>query len=247
MRAFLKLTWVEAKLSLREPIGVFFILLFPLMMLFLFGSIYGNKPMAFFRGYGSIDVSVPAYTAMIIATSGLLNLTIVMASNREKGILRRLRATPLRPLTILGSQLSVIFALTVAGMALLIVAGKVFYNLRFAGNPFSVAAAFMLSSLSFFALGFVLAGLLPTARTAQVTGMVLFYPMIFLSGSTIPLESLPHNVRAFARFLPLTHVVTLLRGLWVGEGWSRHYTEVIVLAALLALGVLIAIRTFRWE
>lgn len=247
MRAFLKLTWTEAKLLLREPIGVFFTLAFPLMMLFLFGSIYGNKPIPFFGGYGSVDVSVPAYTAMIIATSGLLTLTIGMAGNRENGILRRLHATPLRPLIILSSQMTVIFTMTVAGMALLIVAGKIFYNLRFDGNPLSVAVAFILSSLSFFALGFVLAGLLPTARTAQVVGMVIFYPMIFLSGSTIPLESLPASVRSFARFLPLTHVVTLLRGLWIGEAWSRHYTEVIVLAVLLIVCALVSAKTFRWE
>lgn len=247
MRAFLKLTWTEAKLLLREPIGVFFTLAFPLMMLFLFGSIYGNKALSIFAGYGSVDVSVPAYTAMIIATSGLLTLSIGMASNRENGVLRRLRATPVRPLIILGAQMAVIFAMTVAGMALLIVAGKIFYNLRFGGNPLDVAAAFVLSSLSFFALGFVLAGLLPTARTAQVTGMVIFYPMLFLSGSTIPLESLPANVRSFARFLPLTHVVTLLRGLWIGEAWNRHYPEVMVLVLLLLICALISVKTFRWE
>ncbi|MBN2400288.1 MAG: ABC transporter permease [Candidatus Aminicenantes bacterium] len=247
MRPFLKMTWIEAKLLLREPIGVFFTLAFPLMMLFLFGSIYGNKPLPFFAGYGSVDVSVPAYTAMIIATSGLLTLSIGMAGNRENGILRRLRATPMRPLIILSSQMTVIFAMTVAGMTLLIVAGKIFYGLRFNGSALNVAAAFLLSSLSFFALGFVLAGLLPTARTAQVVGMVLFYPMIFLSGSTIPLESLPSGVRAFARFLPLTHVVTLLRGLWIGDAWSRHGTEVIVLLVLLIACTLVAVKTFRWE
>lgn len=247
MRAFMKLTWVEGKLLLREPICVFFTLAFPLMMLFLFGSIYGNTPRAYFGGYGSVDVSVPAYSAMIIATSGLLTLTIGMAGNREKGILRRLRATPMRPLAILSSQVAVIFALTAAGMALLIIAGKIVYQLRFNGNPWSVAGAFLLSSLSFFAIGFVLAGWLPTARSAQVVGMVIFYPMIFLSGSTIPLESLPPSVRAFSRYLPLTHVVTLLRGLWIGETWSQHGREVVVLAALLVGGTLAAVRIFRWE
>ncbi|MBU2610204.1 MAG: ABC transporter permease [Chloroflexi bacterium] len=247
MRAFLKLTWVEIKLFFREPIGAFFTLAFPLMMLFLFGAIFGNEPSPYFGGYGSVDVSVPAYTAMIISTSGLLTLTIGMATYRENGILRRLRATPLRPQTILLAQVVVIFLMTLLGMALLVLAGKLVYHLRFDGSPLSVAAAFVLSSLSFFALGFVLAGLMPTARTAQVVGMVIFYPMIFLSGATIPLESLPDAVRSFARFLPLTHVVTLLRGLWIGEPWSQHTTEVIVLAALLVVGILVSIKTFRWE
>jgi ABC-2 type transport system permease protein len=97
MRGLLKLTLVELKLFLRNPVGAFFTLIFPLMMLFLFGSIYGNEPSPLLGGYGSVDVSVPAYTAMIIATAGLLSLTIQISIYREKGVLRRLKATPLRP------------------------------------------------------------------------------------------------------------------------------------------------------
>lgn len=247
MRGFWKLTLVEIKLFLREPMATFFTLAFPLMMLFLFGSIYGNEPSPFFGGYGSVDVSVPAYAAMIIATSGLLSLVINIASYREQGLLRRLKATPLRPQTILGAQVIVIFLMTVLGMVLLVVAGRLVYGLQFDGNPFSVLAAFVLSSISFFALGFVLAGLLPTARTAQIVAMVLFYPMLFLSGATIPREVLPESIRQIAQVLPLSHVVTLLRGLWMGDPWEKYLGEVGILAALLIVGVLVSSKTFRWE
>jgi ABC-2 type transport system permease protein len=247
MHGFWKLSWVEIKLFLREPYAAFFTLAFPLMLLFLFGSIYGNEPTPFFGGYGSVDVLLPAYAAMMIATSGLLSLTIVMASYRDAGILRRLRATPLRPQTILAAQVVVIFLMSVVGVALLIVAGKVVYGLRFAGNPLSVLGAFVLSSLSFFALGFVLAGVMPTARTAQVVAMVLFYPMIFLSGAAIPREVLPETIRRVAQLLPLTHVVNLMRGLWIGDGWGVHLTEVWVLVALMVVGVIVSAKTFRWE
>lgn len=84
MRGLYKLTWVEFKLFLREPTAAFFTLAFPLMMLFLFGSIYGNKPSSFFGGYGAVDVSVPAYTAMIIDSSGLLSLGIAIAQSRSR-------------------------------------------------------------------------------------------------------------------------------------------------------------------
>jgi ABC-2 type transport system permease protein len=247
MQALTKYTWTEIKLFLREPIGAFFTLVFPLMMLFLFGTIYGNDPSPYFNGYGTVDVSVPAYTAMIIGTTGIMSLSITMSAYREKGILRRLRATPLRPQVILVAQVVVIFMMTVAGMLLLILAGKLFYNLRFDGNPISIALAFVLGSLSFFSLGFVLASVMPTARTAQVVGMVIFYPMLFLSGAGLPLEMLPDGVRKISDFLPLTHVVTLLRGLWIGDAWNLHMTEVIVLAGLLVAGVLISARAFRWE
>jgi ABC-2 type transport system permease protein len=247
MHSLLKLTWTETKLFLREPMAAFFTLVFPLMILFIFASIYGNAPTPFFGGYGMVDVSVPAYTAMIIATSGLLSLSIAISSYRERGILRRLKATPLRPYTILSAQVLVIFAMTVLGMVMLILAGKLVYGLRFAGSLFNVAGAFVLGSISFFALGFVIAGLMPTARTAQVVAMVLFYPMLFLSGAAIPREVMPETIQQYAKVLPLTHVVSLLRGLWIGESWGQHLTEVGVLVAMTVIGVMISAKTFRWE
>ena len=247
MKSLLRMTWMEAKLFLREPVGAFFTLVFPLMMLFLFGSIYGNQPEAMFGGQGTIDISIPSYTAMIIATSGLMSITITLAAYREKGVLRRLRTTPVSPLVVLGAQVIVVFAMTSLGMLLLIVAGRLVYHIKFEGNAFSVLMGFVLGSLSFFGLGFILAGLIPTARTAQIVGMVLLYPMLFLSGAGFPRELLPEAIKKVSTFLPLTYVVNLLRGLWIGETWGQHATDAIVLGAILAVGVLISVKTFRWE
>ena len=247
MKSLLKMTWMETKLFLREPIGAFFTLVFPLMMLFLFGSIYGNEPSSLFNGRGTIDISVPAYTAMIIATTGLLSLTITMAAYRQNGVLRRLRTTPISPLLVLAAQVIVLFLMTSLGMALLIVAGKLVYNLHFEGNVLSVLAGFTLCTMSFFGLGFILAGLMPSARTAQVVGMVLLYPMLFLSGAGFPRELLPEAIKRVSAFLPLTYVVNLLRGLWIGESWSQHLLDVGVLTAILIVGIVISTKTFRWE
>jgi ABC-2 type transport system permease protein len=247
MKSLFKMTWMETKLFLREPVGAFFTLVFPLMMLFLFGSIYGNEPTPMFGGQGTIDISIPAYTAMIIATTGLMGLTITMSAYRENGVLRRLQTTPINPLVVLVAQVIVLFLMTTFGMLLLIIAGKLIYQIRFEGSVVNVILGFVLSSLSFFSLGFVLAGVMPTARTAQIVGMVILYPMLFLSGAGFPRELLPDAIQKISVFLPLTYVVNLLRGLWIGEAWSQHITELIVLSVLLVLGVLISIKTFRWE
>ena len=247
MKSLLKLTWVETKLFFREPIGAFFTLVFPLMMLFLFGSIYGNTPNVHFNGLGTIDISIPAYTAMIIATSGLLSITITMAAYRENGVLRRFKTTPVSPLVILIAQVIVVFVMTLLGMLLLIIAGKLVYHVKFEGNWLSVLGGFILCSLSFFSLGFILAGLLSSARTAQIVGMVLLYPMLFLSGAGFPRELLPDAIIKLSAFLPLTYVVNLLRGLWIGEAWSAHLLDVGVLVGMLILGVVISTKTFRWE
>lgn len=247
MRGLVKLTVAEAKLFLRQPEAFFFTLVFPLMMLFLFGSIYGNEPTPFFGGRGSVDVSVPAYMAMIIGTTGLLSIAITMASYRERGVLRRLRATPLRPAAILAAQVVVNFAMTLLGALILVIAARLVYGLRFGGSALNVLGAFTLSSLSFFALGFLLAGLAPTARAANIMGMVLYFPQLFLSGATFPKEIFPHTVRLVSRLLPLTYVVDLLQGLWFGEAWSEYLLAVVVLAGMLVVGVALSAPFFRWE
>jgi len=247
MRALWKLTLTQAKLYLREPVATFFTILYAPMMLVLFGTIYGNEPEPLFGGRGTMDVSVPAYIGLIIVTVGLMSVPIGVATRREAGVLRRFRATPLRPSLYLAADVLVYFLMTLLGVALLVLVGEVAYHVRFEGSILSVIAGFTLGTLSFFALGYLIAGLAPTARIAQTVGMVAAFPMMFISGATIPLEVLPEGVRSAARFIPLTHVVTLLKGLWFGEGWDKHLTEVIVLAGLLLVGVVVSAKTFRWE
>lgn len=247
MRGFFKLLWVEIKIYLRQPEGFFFTLVFPLLLLFLFGSIYGNKPNPFFGGRGTVDVSTPAYMAMIICSTGLLSIAIAVSSYREKGVLRRYRATPLRPGMIIASQIVLHLIMTILGSGLLIVAARLVYGLRFPGRAGDVAAAFILCSLSFFAAGFLVASLARTARAAYIIGMVLYFPNLFLSGAAIPKEMFPEAVRAVARFIPLTHVVNLLQGLWFGQPWSRFAAETIFLGVLLVVGAAVSAKAFRWE
>jgi ABC-2 type transport system permease protein len=245
MKALSKMTWIELKLFLREPIGVFFTLLFPLMLLFLFGSIYGNEPTPFLDGRGSVDNSVPGYIGMIIGTLGMVSLPITLASYRQRGILRRLRATPLQPGTVLWSQVIVSTLVALAGAGLLVTAAVLFYDLTLPAVPLAVIPAILLGGLSFFALGFVLAGIMPTARTAQAVGMALFYPMLFLSGAGMPRQMMPESLQRVAEFLPLTHVVDLIDDLWF-DG-ALNLTALAVVSGLLVVGLFASRVTFRWE
>jgi len=247
VRGLSRLTLVEMKLFLREPMMAFFTLAFPLVMLLCFGTVYGNEPSDYFGGYGMVDVSVPGYAAIVIGMTGFLSLAMGITVYRERGVLRRLRMTPLRPYAVLLSQVAVLFLMTALGIGLLVVVAKLLYGMRFDGDVIGVLAAFTLSCLSFFSMGFVLAGVAPTARTAQIVGMALFYPMIFLSGATMPLEAMSDAMRQYVKVLPLTHVVTLLRGMWVGDAWGQHLTEVAVLGVLLVVGLVVSAKTFRWE
>jgi ABC-2 type transport system permease protein len=246
-KALVKMTLMEARLFLREPVGAFFTLVFPLMMLFIFGTIYGNAPTAQSGDQGTIGNLIPALTAMVIGITGLMAITMTMATYRENGVLRRLRTTPVSPLVVMVAQVIVVFSMTGLGMLLLIIAGKLVYHVEFAGSAFSLLAGFILCGLSFFGIGFILAGTLPTARTAQVVAMVLLYPMLILSGAAWPRELMPATVQKISAFIPLTYVVNLLRGLWAGEPWGNHLLDVGVLVGMLVLGIIISVKTFRWE
>jgi ABC-2 type transport system permease protein len=247
MRALGKLTWMQIKLYLREPIALFFTLAYAPLMLVLFGSICGNQPSVMFGGRGTVDVSVPAYIGLIIISVGLMSIPIATASARDSGVLRRFRVTPLSPAAYLAADVLVYFLMTLLGVILLVLVGKFGYGMRFDGNWVSVLAGFTLGALAVFTFGYLIAGLAPTARIAQTVGMVIAFPMMFLSGATIPMAVMPEAVRTVSKFLPVTYVVELMQGLWKGDAWSGHWNEVLVLGGVLAAGVFLSARTFRWE
>ena len=245
MQAVSKMTWIELKLKMREPIGVFFTLVFPLLLLFLFGTIYGNEPTPFLGGRGNVDNSVPGYIGMIIGTIALTGLPVALGEYREQGILRRLQATPLSSTAVLGAQVSTNIVLALIGTAFVVTSGLVVYGLAMPSAPFAVLLAIILCCISLFSLGFLLAGMMPTASAAQAAGMAIFFPMLFLSGAGLPQEMLPQSLVNFSQLLPLTHVVNLLKGLWFGEDWD--ITAVVVLILMFIIATILSAKTFRWE
>jgi len=246
MKSFQKLSLIQFKLFWREPIAMFFTLAFPLLMLVLFGIIFGNDPSPNYGGtFGYIDAMVPGLVAVVVGSLALIGLPTATAAVREQKTLRRLKAAPMNPLSYLAADITVYFLVTLAAMVLLIIAAELIFGLRFGGNWLNIFLAFTLSTLSFMAAGYVLASLSPTSRFAQVAGQVIFLPMMFVSGVTLPLEIMPERLQQVSRALPMTQMVTLLQDLWFGKGWN--WTAVAVLVALLLLGTLISARTFRWE
>ena len=239
------MTKVELRLFLRDPTAAFFTLVFPLMMLFLFGSIFGNDPDPDLGGRGQVDVSVPGYVGVIIATTALMGLPINVASYRAGGILRRFRATPLRPSVILAAQVAVGALFTTIGTLLLVVAGRIGFGLHLPDQAAVVVAAFVLSAASIYAFGFVLASVLPNARTAQSVGSIVLFPMMFLSGAALPRPLLSDTIQDIAQVLPLSHVVTLLDDAWSGAGWNP--VAALVLICVLVVSVALSARLFRWE
>jgi len=247
LKSLLRLTAVQMKLYLREPMASFFTLIYPTMLLLILGFIWGNEPNPGFGGLGFVDSMLPAYLGLVLVTVGLMGLPIATAEDREKGVLRRFHSTPLSPAVYLFSNVFVYYLMSLAGVTLLFLTGKLAYNASFEGNIFSVLAAFTLSALSIFSFGYMIASLAPTARTAQVIGMVFAFLMMFLGGAVFPLEVLPEKVINICKFIPLYHVVILIKGLWHGGSWSDYWLNIIVIIGVLIVGVGISVKTFRWE
>lgn len=245
MKALLKLTQMELKLQVREPIALFFTLAFPVMLMILFGSIFGNEADQNLGGYGQMDLSMPGYIGMIIGTIGLLNIPVTLSNYRDQGILRRLRATPLQSGAVLWAQVITQVAMSLSGIALLAIVGFQFFNLRIPTETVNLLPAILISAFGFFAVGFMLAGVLPTARAAQAVGMAILYPMLFLSGAAMPRFIMPELVQQIGKALPLTHVVILLEDLWFYGTWN--VISLAVVMGMLVIGLFVSRLTFRWE
>ena len=177
----------------------------------------------------------------------MLSLITIISIYREGGILKRLRATPLRPQTILTAHVLVKLALTLVTMALMVLAGKRYYPVNVNVPIFGFAMALLLSTWSILSIGFLIASIVPTARFAQPIGAAILYPMIGLSGLFVPLEVLPRALQVVARSLPLTYAVSLLQGIWKGEAWSAHMGDVAALIAVFLICTALSSKVFRWE
>jgi ABC-2 type transport system permease protein len=249
LRGLFKLTWLELKIFIREPLGVFGTVGIPVVIFVVFGRMFGPR-----AGSGPADAprefmsaNLPILTSLLIATSAVLSLVAIIAIYREGGILRRLRATPLRPYTILTAHVLVKLLLTAVTLALMVLAGRRFFPVP-AGVPLiSFTLALLFSTVSILSLGFLIASVVPTARFAQPIGTVIIYPMLALSGLFAPLDALPRTLQLVARALPLTYAVSLLRGIWHGDGWSAHLGDVAVLTLMFAVFIAVSTRVFRWE
>jgi ABC-2 type transport system permease protein len=249
LRGLRQLFIMQFKLYLREPMAFFFSLAYPALLLLLFGFMYGNAPAPDFwgRSVGTVDASVPAYAAIVIGTVALMGIPIDTTSNRENGVLRRYRATTLRPAVYLIANVLMYLSVALLGMLILALVGKFVFDLRFYGSWLSVLVAYILSALSFYALGYLIASLARTARTAQTIGMVIFFPMMFLSGAGLPIQLLPEGLRRVSDFLPMTYMVRLIQGLWFGDAWRTLWLSALVLVCILIISTVLAVRFFRWE
>jgi ABC-2 type transport system permease protein len=243
-----KLTWVELKIFLREPLGAIGTILIPVAVFVIAGRIVGPKlSPSSLPANAFIGVGLPVLVSLFISISAVLSLVTIISIYREGGILKRLRATPLRPQTILSAHVIVKLLLTAATMALMVMAGKRYYPVGIHVPFLKFTLAVLISTFSILSIGFLIASIVPTARFAQPIGAVIMYPMLAVCGLFAPIALLPPALQMLGKLDPLTYAVSLLSGMWKGEAWVAHLGDLAALAVVFAAFTALSAKVFRWE
>ena len=244
----MRVTWemvrLELKLFLREPLTLVFTLALPVVILYVLGGVFGNMPGRFaYRGVGAMDFYVPAYVGLVISSMGLIALPVHLAGYRERGVLRRFRASGVPTSAVLIAQVAKTFAVAVVGGGLVVGLAEVSYQTANPVDVGGVLVAFFVSVLAFTAIGVLLGVALPTARAAQGAGVLLWFVMLIVSGAGPPPGTLTDAMRSLGEVTPLRHVIVALQDPWLGFGWNA--AELAFVAAIGAGAVAVSALVFR--
>ncbi len=239
-----RLLATEAKLFLREPLPLLWGVLFPLILTIAMG-LAGDRHDKHLGGISLVDAYVPVTMAMVIAILSGQVLPVILASYREKGILRRLSTTPVRPLALLGADIVVNIAVVVTAVVVIAVVGSVAFDAHLPSQGFGFVLTLALTAIAMLALGALVASVAPTTRISQGIGTLLFFPMMFFAGLWVPRQQMSSGLRHVSDFTPLGAatgaIQDTMHGHWPGVA---HLAVLALYAIVLSLA---ASRLFRWE
>lgn len=249
MGTLLRLSWVELKLFLREPLTVIFSIALPVIMLFVLGGVFGNDAtgpgeQVVYRGVGAMTYYVPAYLALVVASVCVISIPTHLAGNRERGVLKRFHASSVDAWMVAGAEVAVAFILSVVSATTLLVAAWLTYDFTGAVSVPGVIGVFVLVTLGFAAFGLFLGAVMPTARSAQAVGMLVWFVMLFLGGAGPPPEVLTDAMRTVSDFTPLWHAVLMMQDAWLGLDAGLSW---LIFGLIAITSGILGLRFFRWE
>jgi ABC-2 type transport system permease protein len=238
--AFGRLVQAELKLMTRDPLVLTFVVAFPIVTMLIIGGAFGSQPDRAFDFVNPAHWYVASYLTVVIAAMGLVMLPVHLASYRERGVLRRFAAAGFPRWSFAMSQLIVGLLTTAVSCALLLAVAAPVYGIPPLHAWWRVLAALALGSVAFVSLGVVLGSVLPSARSAQAVGLLIFFPSFLLGAGGPPPHVMGSVVRHVAGPLPLTLLTNAVREPWLGLGSATGS-----LAAIAALAVAAAFLAAR--
>jgi len=246
MNGFGKLAFVETKLFLRERVAVAALLGIPVALVIGFGMIPGfGKPDKTLSGQIGTEYIASLGVAIVIVMLGLNGIPAVMGIYREKGVLRRLSATPVRPATVLLAKMLVWLVTVLVSVTLVITISRLAFHVPMPVQPGWFVLSVVLGVAALFALGMFVAAVTPTSRAAIGIGWLLFFPNMFLAGVYIPTEQMSHTLQVIGDYAPLGAALHAVRQSWMGQDPRPLYLG--IMAAWAVAAGLAAARFFRWE
>ena len=246
MSANAKLITTEVKLFLREPIGVFFTVAFPAILVGILGSVPAfREPDKDLGGIRVIDLYVTISITLVIAMLALQLTPGVLATYRERGILRRLGTTPVHPAMLLVAQLLTSLLTALVSVALVIAIGRTIFAVPLPRQVVGFALALVLSAAALFAVGLLVAAIAPSGKAGNAIGVILFFPVMFFAGLWVPREAMPAVLQRIGDFTPLGAGEHALHNATIGA-WPPAGTLAVLVGYVLVFG-LAAARLFRWE
>lgn len=237
--AAIRLLREELRLTVRDPLVLTFVLVFPIVTMLIIGGAFGTEPDAAFAGTNPSQWYVASYLTVVIAATGLVMLPVHLASYRERGVLRRFAAAGFPRWSFAVAELILgLMTIVVAGVLLLVVAAPV-YGIPPVHDVWPMATGLALGSVAFVSIGIVLGTLLPSARSAQAVGLMLFFPSFLLGAGGPPPHVMGAVLKDVADYLPLTWVTNSIRQPWLGIGTATgtlaQVAGLAVVATVLAL------------
>lgn len=247
MSATMKLTRTEGKLFARDPIALFFGLVFPAILLLALGYFFPgfDEPSADLDGARYIDVYAPMALVLGLATLGLVTLPPILGTYRQFGILRRLRTTPVHPARLLWAQLAVHTIVAIAAAVLAVIVAVAAFDVTFPERPVWFAISFLLAAASIFSIGLLVGALARTTTSGQAIGMGIYFPMLFFAGLWIPRRIMADGLLTVSDLTPMGSAVQALEDSWFGL--TPSMTNIVVMLVWAIVVGFIAVRVFRWE
>lgn len=247
MKRFLTLLKNEMKLSIRDMNMLIFAIAMPPVILIVLGVIYGGKPAFDGAAYSFMEQSFSADCAVSICAGGLMGLPLVVADYRERKILKRFRVTPVSPALLLGVELAVYILYCAASLLTLAAAAGLFWKVRIHGSVLTFVGSWLLTMLSTLSIGMLVGGVAKNAKQAGVIASLLYFPMLVISGTTLPVEVMPQAMQKVVSLFPLTQGITLMKHSFLGISTGTVWIPVTVMIVVILLCTGLAIRFFRWE
>jgi ABC-2 type transport system permease protein len=239
----------DQKVFWRDPAAVFFTVMLPLIFLFIFATIFGNDEIEE-RGVKTTTYYVPAIIALAVISANTVGLAINLTEDRERGLLKRVRGTPLPPAVFVAGRVGNAFVISVLMVVLVAVLGKLVYDVSLPDQTIpAVLVTLAVGAFAFSCLGFALTAVIPSEDAAPAVTNAVLLPLYFVSGVFIPDSEIPSGVLNVADVFPVRHFFEAFFTAWdpntTGAGFEPG--NLAIVAAWGALGLLIAIRYFRWE